>query len=353
MVSTQISKLSRRLSIALGFALSVSYSISSIAGGTLALNHVWSRMADLNGELGSVESAEFSPDSKHIATGTKFDYTVRVFQTVDGTQVWEQTLAQEIERVAWTKDGQYVASVSEDGLLIVFRADNGERVFEFKHENGIDGLSVSHNNKYLVTGQERVKGVGKIRIFDTQDFRLIKTLDFPGTVNELDFSSNDKYLAAVGDRSARIINTEDWSLHVENTLDKHQFFNKKKLIYINTRFSADDKVLAVGGTHGFIYFYDVATGDLIRRLNKTGQKTETVEWTKDGRFFLVAGHGNTIDFYRVDQLMDTEIDNDSVPYAHRAKVSDALEYMDFNETGVMLTTAHQDGTVQLHTYMFH
>ena len=35
----------------------------------------------------------------------------------------------------------------------------------------------------------------------------------------------------------------------------------------------------------------------------------------------------------------------------RVPLTDQLEYMHFNQNGSMLTTAHQDGTVQLWTYM--
>lgn len=322
------------------------------AGGTLALNQVWSRMADLNGELGSVESAEFASDSRFIATGSKFDNTVRIFRTSDGHQLWERTLPQEIERVAWTRDGRHVVSVSEDALMRVFDVSTGEVVFTFQHDNGIDGLSVSHDGKYLVTGQERVRGVGLVRVFSTADWRLLKSIEHPGTVNGIDFSSDDAHLAVIGDYDARIYRVSNWSVRHQWTLARgDSFFGADPHIYISARFSADDAVLAVGASHGFVYLYDAASAKLIRRLNKTGQKTEIVEWTKDGRFLLVAGHGDSIDFYDVSKLLDAKIQNDSVPFALRAKVSDSMEYLDFNSSGAMLVSAHQDGTVQLWTYM--
>lgn len=321
------------------------------ASGPIALNHVWSRIADIYGELGSVESAEFSPDSNYIVSGTKFDYTLRVFRVSDGHQLWSRTLAQEIERVAWTMDGAYVASVSEDGLLQVFDARTAELVFTFQHATGIDGLSASPDGRYLATGQERVDGVGVTRIFSTADWRLVQEIPHRGTVNELDFSFDSKLLAVVGDHSARVYRTADWStvqawdLPVQTTMfgDDH--------IYINTKFSPDARLLAVGAMHGFVYLYDVQTGELIRRFNKSGQKTETVEWTKDGRYLLVAGHGFTIDFFSTAHLVNPAVTNDSIPYTLRAPVSDSLEYMHFNAAGTLLTSAHQDGTVQLWTFM--
>ncbi|WP_179957646.1 WD40 repeat domain-containing protein [Exilibacterium tricleocarpae] len=322
-----------------------------LAGGKLGLNHIWSRLADLNGELGSVESAEFSPDSRYIVSGTKFDNSVRIFRTADGHQLWEHTLAQEIERVAWTRDGRQVCSVSEDGMLNVFDVDTGRIVFSHEHGNGIDGLSASHDGKYLVTGRERINGKGVSKVFRTGDWSLVKELPHPGTVNELDFSSDDKYLAAAGDFHVRIWRVSDWKLHKEIKLDKKHYFTDAKHIYINTRFNPDDSLLAVGATQGYVYFIDVDTGEIIRRMNKSGQKTETVEWTKDGRYFLVAGHGSSIDFFKVEHILNRDIGNDAIPYALRAPVTDSLEYMDFNAAGTLLTTAHQDGTVQLWTFM--
>ncbi len=323
----------------------------AIAGGELQLNRVWARLADLYGEPGSVESAEFSPDSRYIVTGTKFDFSVRLWRTHDGTQVWERILPDEIERVAFTRDGKYVAAASEDFMLRVMRVEDGETVFEYRHDNGIDGLAASRDGRYLVTGQERVGEIGPARVFDTRSWKVVETLEHPGTLNEIDFSRDGRFMATVGDKSTRIWRVRDWSLVHEMPLDPERVFGDLHHIYINCKFSPDSRFLAVGGTHGFVYLFDVATGDLRRRFNKSGQKTETVAWTDDGRYLLVAGHGKSIDFYRTAQLLDDAIENDAIPYAYRAPVTDALEYMDFNSTGTLFTTAHQDGTVQLWTYM--
>jgi len=344
-----------------GIAATVLLTVSApaaIAGdGQLALNHVWSSLADVNGELGSVESAEFDPASTRIVTGTKFDNTVRVFRVSDGHELWSRTVPQEIERVAWTRDGLRVISVSEDGFMRVFNAENGEVLARHKHQNGIDGLTVSHDGKFVVSGQERVDGEGVLRIFDGQGEALLASLSFPGTVNEVDFSADDTMLAAVGDHTARIYLLDEdrpnnWQVLHEWKLPTNAGPYGRGNIYINTKFSPDGKYLAAGGTNGFVYLFETETGALLRTLQKATEKTETVAWTSEGKHLLVGGNGMTIDIYRTADLLNADYkDSEQVPFALRVPVTDALEYMDFNETHTLLTTAHQDGTVQLWTFM--
>ncbi|MCF8882721.1 hypothetical protein L5849_08420 [Erythrobacter sp. SN021] len=325
--------------------------------GPLALNHVWSRLADVNGEYGSVESAEFDPASTRIATGTKFDNTVRVFRVSDGFELWSRTVPQEIERVAWSHDGTRVISVSEDGFLRVFDAETGDLIARHQHQNGIDGLTVSHDGRFVVSGQERVQDEGVVRVFDGRADMLLTTLSFPGTVNEVDFSSDDRIMAAVGDYTARIYRTDsddpqNWVVAHEWTLPTEAGPYGRDNIYINTKFSPDGRYLAVGGAFGFVYLFDTSSGELLRTLQKSVEKTETVAWTSDGNYLLVAGNGMTIDFFRTADLLNVDYRNsEQVPFALRVTVTDALEYMDFNATGALLTTAHQDGTVQLWTFM--
>lgn len=180
----------------------------------LRLEPVWSRVADALGEVGSVESAEFSPDGKYIVSGAKYDYSIVMWRTSDGQELWRKYAGQEIERVGWSADNQYVAAASEDHLVTVFNAANGEVINVLEHQQGIDGLTWSHSGNMLVTGEEkqhRDKGStsGYIRIFQMPSGNEIKSIDFGNTVNELFFSHDDTYLLAVGHGNVKIYRTED------------------------------------------------------------------------------------------------------------------------------------------------
>ena len=56
--------------------------IAAAATGLPSIQLLWSRLGDLNGQDGAVESAEFSPDGKFIVSGSKYDNRVMVWREI-------------------------------------------------------------------------------------------------------------------------------------------------------------------------------------------------------------------------------------------------------------------------------
>lgn len=317
----------------------------------LRLEPVWSRVADALGEIGSVESVEFSPDGKYIVSGTKYDNSVIMWRTSDGTELWRQYAEQEIERVGWSADGKYVASASEDYLVTVYEAENGEVFKVLKHARGIDGVTWSHKGNLLVTGEEKIildndSTLGWIRVFDMFSGKEIKTLNFGNTVNELFFTQDDQYLLAVGHGFVKVYKVADWSL--AQTLNPGYY-----VTFTSGVFSPDGKyVIAVGqgGTsRGNTYLWEWESGKLVKMFNHTGKKIESISWHPNGRYIAHAGHDPYIYVYRVADIL--EYSNDVIPIAHRVWASDHAEYIDFNADGSFLVSAHQNGLIKLWVWM--
>ncbi|MEM6326822.1 MAG: PQQ-binding-like beta-propeller repeat protein, partial [Bacteroidota bacterium] len=203
----------------------------------LALNPVWTRLADVYGEAGSVESVEFSYDGLRMVSGTKFDNTVIMWRTSDGAELWRRTLPAEIERVAWNPDGSQVASVSEDRKLVVFDAASGETQHEAELGAGVDGLAWSHDGRLLAAGEEYSTSAsgarqGLLRVFEMPAFREVTTLDLGDTINEVDFSEDDQFVMAAGqDGKVRVwdLSTERLVLNIDEDVsvsddnDLHHF----------------------------------------------------------------------------------------------------------------------------------
>lgn len=321
------------------------------------LNHqlrfepVWSRVADALGEPGSVESAEFSVDGKYIVSGTKFDNSVIMWRTSDGTELWRKYAAEEVERVGFSANGEYVAAASEDYLVTVYNAQTGDEIKRLKHARGIDGLTWSHKGNLLVTGEERIElendsTEGWIRIFQFPEGEEIKSIDFGNTVNELFFSEDDEYLLAVGHGNVRVYKTEDWSL--VQTLNPGYF-----VTFTSGMFSPDYKyVVAVGqgGTsRGTVYLWEWQEGKLVKTFNHTGKKIESVSWHPNGNYIVHAGHDPYIYVYRLNDILT--VSHDNIPVAHKVWCSDNSEYIDFNTDGSFLVSAHQNGLIKLWVWM--
>ncbi len=317
----------------------------------LRLEPVWSRVADALGEPGSVESVEFSPDGKYMVSGTKYDNAVIMWRTSDGSEIWRQSTEQEVERVGWSADGKFVAAASEDYLVTIYDAKNGEIFKILKHTQGIDGLTWSHKGSLLVSGEEKSESKdgnfhGWIRIFDMPSGNEIKTLDFGNTVNELFFSNDDKYLLAVGHGEIKVYNVADWSL--VQTLNPGYF-----VVFTSGSFSPDYKyVFAVGqgGTsRGNAYLWEWQSGELVKTFNHTGKKIESVTWHPNGQYILHAGHDPYIYTYRLADILD--FNDDAIPLANKTWAADHAEYIDFNADGSFFASAHQNGLIKLWVWM--
>ncbi|WKN45467.1 WD40 repeat domain-containing protein [Tunicatimonas pelagia] len=318
----------------------------------LRLEPVWSRVADVMGERGSVESVEFSPDGEYIVSGTKFDYSVVVWQTADGTKLWKQKAGAEIERVGWSYDSKYVAAASEDYLATVYDAQTGEVVREYEHTSGIDGLIWANRKSWLVTGEEQsADGKGMIRVFNAEEGKEIQAFNFGGTVNELFFSGDDAWLVAVGHNKVAVYGTDDWQLEWEVKPEV-------PTIFTSGMFSPDAKqVIAVGteaaGTEreirGNVFIWDWKEGKLVKRFNHTGKKIESIAWHPNGKYIAHAGHDPYIYVYRVAEVLKHR--NDNIPIAHKVWAGDNAEYIDFNADGSFLCSAHQNGLIKLWVWM--
>ena len=188
--------------------------------------------------------------------------------------------------------------------------------------------------------------MGMIRVFDMPSGRETKVIDFGNTVNELFFSLDDQYLLATGHGAVKVYRVSDWTLL--QTLNPEYY-----VTYISGVFSPDAKyVIAVGNSkhaRGDAYLWEWESGKLIKKMNHTGKKIESISWHPNGQYIAHAGHDPYIYIYRVTDIL--QYGNDEIPVAHKSWAGDNAEYIDFNADGSFLSSAHQNGLIKLWVWM--
>jgi WD40 repeat protein len=299
--------------------------------GVPFLRLIWARVADLNGELGSVECAEFSPDGRLLASATKYSNEIAVWRVADGALVWSARAEQEVERVAFSPDGRILAAGGEDDLLRLFSAADGKLLRTLRHGSAIDSLRWSPDGSLLATGEES----GAVRLWRMPGAEPAGEGKVGGAVNELDFSSDGKLLLVVGDASA---------LHLYETAGMRVarlFHRNGSSPRICGRMSPDGRLAAVAGQDGFLDVWRLKDGELVRRLNFTGQKVETLAFSPDGQYLLYAGHDPHIRAVRVSDWA----------LVHLSQPVDNAEYVAFSRNGSFVASAHQDGVIRLWVWM--
>jgi WD40 repeat protein len=83
----------------------------------------WELIQSLEGHTGAIKSVTFSPDGKHIASGSD-DKTIKIWQQ-DQSNKWEciETIANHTDAVNWvtfSRDGKFLASGSNDKTIRIW-----------------------------------------------------------------------------------------------------------------------------------------------------------------------------------------------------------------------------------------
>ncbi|MGF1581010.1 MAG: c-type cytochrome domain-containing protein [Gemmataceae bacterium] len=185
----------------------------------------WNQVAELkNGHSDTVYGLCFSPDNKHIVTGSA-DKFVKVFEIPSMKFVKSfEGHANHVLDVGWTKDGKYLASAG---------ADNAVKIWDYK--KGEQRRTINAAGKQLT----RLKFFGK----------------------------NDYFVTCAGDGTLRI-------MRASNGGTVRSFSGNSDFIYA-VDVSADQQVVVCGGQEGVIRIYNGQNGRLEKTLSAPAQVAST------------------------------------------------------------------------------
>ena len=163
------------------------------------LQLLWSRVADLNGEKGAVESAEFSPDGQFVVTASE-DSTAKLWRASDLSLVRTYELGKPgyLISVRISPDQQLIAAGAMEGYVAVWELATGKRIALINHTGRkVEAVDWSKDGRFLaVAGHD-----DHIRLVATKDLGAAylpyaHLSESTGPAEYLDFSPNGALLVS-------------------------------------------------------------------------------------------------------------------------------------------------------------
>ncbi|MBL7812956.1 MAG: WD40 repeat domain-containing protein [Bacteroidetes bacterium] len=244
----------------------------------------------LTGQKGNLESVAYSPDGKWLA-GCGKDKNLYIYRAdTPGIGNVVRVLnghMSAVNHVAFSRDGKFVATASKDFTCRVYDAQTGALLLSPNdHKDNVTRVSFDPKSKYLLSASED----GTIRMYDLitpANNVKPKFLKYSGPVYG--------FAAAIDGKSYYIASNQA-------TIDNIDFkgTSVRKLAghtgqVLCVALSPDGKKLASGGADKTVIIWDLATGKAIYTNKAHGWKVTSVNWSADGKYLVSTGNeGETI-----------------------------------------------------------
>ena len=251
----------------------------------------------------SVRSLAFTPDGSTLAAagGDREDFAIHIWEVASGQKIGILGGHGDIVwNVAFSPDGQMLASVSSDGTAKIWDWRNGDilKILDFPDQVG--SVSFSPDGQALaVGGLDDLQSLrAAIWIFSTSSWQPLLKIPEYVNITAMSYSPNGRWLVGGGaSRNVQVWRTSDGTSlftlnHANQALDVAISPDSSTAATATCGFTVDDQC-----TEGSVWLWDLSTGKLINRLADFPDVVESVAFSADGSSLIATSRDGTLRVY--------------------------------------------------------
>ncbi|MFB2837303.1 caspase family protein [Floridanema evergladense] len=237
----------------------------------------------------------------------------------------------EVISVAYSPDGQTIASASRDGKVILWRRDGQILRTLNGHKGGVWGVKISPNGQIVASASKDKT----IKLWRTSNGKLIRTLaGHNSDVNYVSFSSDGKLIASASkDKTIKIWKTTNGQL-----LKTLVGYNDKVM---SVSFSPDSQTIVSGSRDNTIKLWRSNDGQLLKSWTGHNNGVFAVSFSPDGKLIASAGADGSIKLWKSSDISDITLLR-TLP-GHNSEVNSVK----FSPNGQIIVSGSRDNTIKL------
>jgi glutamine cyclotransferase len=254
-----------------------------VSGGLDDTVRVWDlttgkELKTIKGHTKQVWNVGFHPNGRQVFSSS-WDATVRLWDIKTGEEVKRFTHPIDVNGLAVSRDGKYLLTGCDDQQMRLWEAGTGQEVRKYGGPTRfVYGVAFSNDGRHVACGSVDQSA----RVYDLATGQLVKTFSgHNNSVTAVAFSPDGRHLFSCGDSAAH-----QWDIATGKEVRR---FEGSAGFVSGLALTPDGKRLLTGGDDKVLRLWDVSSGKEVHRFEG---HTDSVVWvaiSPDGRHALSGG----------------------------------------------------------------